>query len=75
MSDSLVENEVKMTDETQSIKAAAPHLRALIILVEMWGHNLKLSKNETPSACGVRKKNISHDWCLYMYCQFFIFTF
>lgn len=46
MSDSLVEHEVKMTGKIQSIKAAAPHLRAPIIPVEMWGHNINCQERE-----------------------------
>lgn len=59
MSDFLVEHEVQMTVGIQSINTAAPHLRALIIPVEMWGYNLKLLRKKTPSACGMREKHQS----------------
>lgn len=47
-----------MMVEILSIKAAAPQLRAPIIPVEMWGHNLKLSRKGTMSACSRREKKV-----------------
>lgn len=68
-----LEHEVKMMVGIQSIKAAAPHLRAPIIPVEMWGHNLKVSRKGTPSAFGRRgKTSVITSACLFIAKSFFL---